>query len=164
MQTIVLTGMMGSGKSTVAELFAKSNKATLIDIDTMLELQEGKSISEIFAQNGEQYFRRIEHEIIMSIFEPEDLIISLGGGAFENKDTRKFLLENSKVVYLKTSPTTIYERIKNNDTRPLLQDDMSIEKIEEILNKRENNYSSAHLTINTDNKTPQQIAWEINND
>lgn len=164
MKTICLTGMMGSGKTTVAEAFAAENKLKIIDIDSIIEEKENKKISEIFETKGEDYFRKVEQDAIFSNFQPEDAIISLGGGAFEDTETRTFLLKNSKVIYLKTSPETILERIKNDNSRPLLCGKMNIESIKQILEKRESNYLSAHKTVLTDNKTPQQIVLEIEND
>lgn len=161
MKTIVLTGMMGAGKTTLAEVLAQKLNIKYIDIDTLIESNEGKKIADIFTQNGETYFRKIEKETIKQITTPTDLVISLGGGALENKDTRDLLLTNTTVIYLKTSPEIIFERIKNNTSRPLLCGNMSVEKIKEILEKREANYQSATLTITTDNKTPEQIADEI---
>jgi shikimate kinase len=164
MKTICLTGMMGSGKTTVAEAFAAEKKLKIIDIDSIIEEKENKKISEIFETKGEDYFRKVEQDAIFSNFQPEDAIISLGGGAFEDTETRTFLLKNSKVIYLKTSPETILERIKNDNSRPLLCGKMNIESIKQILEKRESNYLSAHKTVLTDNKTPQQIVLEIEND
>ena len=161
MKTIVLTGMMGAGKTTLAEVLAQKLNIKYIDIDTLIESNEGKKIADIFTQNGETYFRKIEKETIKQITTPTDLVISLGGGALENKDTRDLLLTQTTVIYLKTSPEIIFERIKNNTSRPLLCGNMSVEKIKEILEKREVNYQSATLTITTDNKTPEQIADEI---
>ena len=162
MKTIILTGMMGAGKTTVAHILGEKLNIKSIDIDTLIEQNEGEKISEIFSNKGEEYFRKIEKETIENIFTPtpENLVISLGGGALENSETREFLLNNSTVIYLKTSPKIIYERIKNNTSRPLLCDNMSVEKITEILEKREANYQSATITITTDNKTPNQIAEE----
>ena len=164
MKTICLTGMMGSGKTTVANIFATEKNLKIIDIDSIIEEKENKKISEIFKTKGEEYFRKVEQDVIFSNFQPEDTIISLGGGAFENTETRTFLLKNSKVIYLKTSPETILERIKNDNSRPLLCGKMNIESIKQILEKRESNYLSAHKTVLTDNKTPQQIVLEIEND
>ena len=163
MKTIILTGMMGAGKTTIAHILGKKLNIKSIDIDTLIEQNEGEKISEIFSNKGEEFFRKIEKETIRNIFtpNPENLVISLGGGALENPETREFLLNNSTVIYLKTSPKIIYERIKNNTSRPLLCDNMSVEKITEILEKREANYQSATITITTDNKTPNQIAEEI---
>ena len=163
MKTIILTGMMGAGKTTIAHILGEKLNIKSIDIDTLIEQNEGEKISKIFSNKGEEYFRKIEKETIRNIFtpDPENLVISLGGGALENPETREFLLNNSTVIYLKTSPKIIYERIKNNTSRPLLCDNMSVEKITEILEKREANYQSATITITTDNKTPNQIAEEI---
>ena len=161
MKTIVLTGMMGSGKTTIAKLLSEKLNIKYIDIDFLIEEKENMKISEIFAQKGENYFRKLEQEIIISSFITENSIISLGGGAFENPETRKFLLNNSTVIYLKTSPEIIYERIKNNTTRPLLCGKMSVEKIKQILKIREKNYESASIIINTNNKTPNRIVEEI---
>ena len=107
MKTIVLTGMSGSGKSSVGKVLAEKYHLKFIDIDEQIVLNEKKSINEIFSENGENYFRALEVQTIKNIFEPENLVISLGGGAFENDRTRNFLLNNSTVIYLQTSPETI---------------------------------------------------------
>ena len=161
MKTIILTGMMGAGKTTVAKILAKKLNIKSIDIDSLIEQNEGEKISEIFSEKGEEYFRKIEKNTIDNIFTRENLVISLGGGALENNETREFLLTNSTVIYLQTSPEIIFERIKSNTERPLLCGNMSVEKISEILEKREKNYQTATYKITTDNKTPDQIAEEI---
>lgn len=161
MKTIILTGMMGSGKSTSGKLLANKLNFNFIDIDKFIEECENLSISKIFDLKGEKYFRQIEKESIQKIFQPQNQVISLGGGAFENKDTRDFLLKNSNVIYLKTSPEIIFQRIKNNNERPLLCNNMSVKKIIEILSQREQNYETAQHTIITDNKTPDEIIKEI---
>ena len=161
MKTIILTGMMGAGKTTIAKLLAEKLNIKAIDIDSLIEQNEREKIAEIFSNKGEEYFRKIEKETIKNIFTPENLIISLGGGALENQETRNILLNNSTVIYLQTSPEIIFERIKSNTERPLLCGNMSVEKISEILEKRIKNYQSATYTITTDNKTPTQIAKEI---
>ena len=91
----------------------------------------------------------------------EICVISLGGGAFENSETRNFLLKNSTVIFLKTSPKIIFERIKTNTLRPLLKNNMTVEKIVEILVRREKNYNTAQIAITTDNKLPNDIVEEI---
>ncbi len=161
MKTITLIGMMGSGKTTLAKFLAQELNICAADIDAEIEANEGLKISEIFAQKGEPYFRKTEAETIKNIFTPEDLILATGGGAFEVPQTRELLLANSNVVYLETSPKVILERIKNNKDRPLLNNNMTIEKITEIIRTREKNYKLAHHKIMTDNKEPAQIAQEI---
>lgn len=161
MKTIVLTGMMGSGKTSIGKLLAKKFNLQFADIDNLIEQQENMSISEIFTLKGEEYFRNIEKIIIRNIFKNSDMVIALGGGAFENKQTRNFLLQNASVIYLQTEPETIFHRLTNDNTRPLLCGNMSIEKINEIIEQRKQNYESASFLINTDNKKPTAIVEEI---
>ncbi len=161
MKTIVLTGMMGSGKTTAAKLLAQKLNLESIDIDALIEQKEKLTISEIFKQKSEKYFRKLEQQTILAVTKPEKQVISLGGGAFEDPKTRKFLLKNTTVIFLEASAETIYERIKNNTSRPLLCDNITKEKISEILEKRKLNYNSAHLKIITDNKTPNTVIKEI---
>ena len=161
MKTIVLTGMSGSGKSTVGKFLSEKTGTFFFDIDEQIVLNEKKSINEIFAKNGENYFREIEAKTIKNIFNPENLIISLGGGAFESEQIRNFLLANSLVIYLKTSPETIWNRLKNTNDRPLLNNNMNSESIGKLLNSRKNNYELAHFTVITDNKNIEEIASEI---
>lgn len=164
MKTICLTGMMGSGKTTVAQLLSEYFRLQFIDIDSLIEKVEGMKISQIFEQKGEKYFRLIEKDIIKKVSKPENMVISLGGGAFEDADTRGFLLNFANVVYLKTAPEVIYERIKNDKSRPLLCDNMSVGKISEIIQKREKNYMKANKIIDTDGKKPEEIVMELCND
>ncbi len=156
---IVLIGMMGSGKTTVGKSLANSLGYSFFDIDEEIEKTENKKISQIFEENGEQYFRKIEAEKIKEFIKKEETVLSLGGGAFEKKETQD-LLKDTITIYLKTNPTTIYERIKDETHRPLLKD-ISMEKINMILEKRIKNYEKAQYEIVTDNKTPQEITNEI---
>lgn len=126
-----------------------------------LDPNEKRTVSEIFQNEGEKYFRNIERETIKKNFTNKDLIISLGGGAFEDQLTQELLLKNSTVIYLKTSPNVILERIKNNTNRPLLKNQMTVEKIQSIILQRQKNYELANITILTDNKNTDKIVEEI---
>lgn len=161
MKTIVLIGMMGSGKTTIGKLLGEKLTLRSIDIDVIIEQNEKKTVSEIFQNEGEKYFRNIERETIKKNFTNKDLIISLGGGAFEDQLTQELLLKNSTVIYLKTSPNVILERIKNNTNRPLLKNQMTVEKIQSIILQRQKNYELANITILTDNKNTDRIVEEI---
>lgn len=161
MKTIILIGMMGAGKSTIGKLLAQKLKVKFIDVDSEIVKNTAMSISDIFSKYGEKYFRDIEANTIKSVFYNKDLVLSLGGGAFENYATREYLIGRTNIIYLKTSPEIIYERIKPDKSRPLLKDDMSVEKINYIINEREKNYELAKFIISTDNKEPEQIADEI---
>ena len=161
MKTIVLIGMMGSGKTTIGKLLGEKLTLRSIDIDVIIEQNEKRTVSEIFQNEGEKYFRNIERETIKKNFTNKDLIISLGGGAFEDQLTQELLLKNSTVIYLKTSPNVILERIKNNTNRPLLRNQMTVEKIQSIILQRQKNYELANITILTDNKNTDKIVEEI---
>lgn len=161
MKTITIIGMMGSGKTTLGKLLGKKLGLESVDIDSAIEEQTGESISEIFSKYGEEHFSTLEKNTIKNIFNSENKIISTGGGAFENKETRDLLINNSIVIYLKTTPEIIFERIKNNTQRPLLKNNMTTDKISEILAGRQKNYELAHHTIVTDNKNPNEIMEEI---
>ena len=103
----------------------------------------------------------MEKNIIKNTFKSFGMVISLGGGAYEDIQTRKVLSGNATVIYLKTEAETIFQRIKNDNTRPLLCDNMSVETIRNIIEKRKQNYESASLIITTDNRNPKFIAEEI---
>ncbi len=161
-KNITLIGMMGCGKTTVAKELSKVlPEYALVDIDEEIEKSTGKKISEIFLKYGEPHFRELEINKIKQFTQNDFQIISAGGGAFENPDNRKRFLENSTVIFLKASPDNIYERIKAETHRPLLKKHFSLEKIQHILSLREKNYQKANYTIDTDNKTPAEIAEKI---
>lgn len=159
---IVLTGMMGAGKSTIGKALSKILKDyTFIDVDNVIVDIEGMTISEIFEKKSEEYFRIIEKEIIQELSQEEDLIIALGGGAYENKETREILEENCKVIYLKSTVDRLFNRIKDDKNRPLLQCENPKSKLEELLKLREPNYIKAEYIIETDNKNIDEITKEI---
>lgn len=161
-KNIVLIGMMGCGKTTTAKELGKIlPDYKFVDIDSEIEKSTQKKISEIFLKHGEPFFRMLEYEKIRLFCKGIKTIISAGGGAFESEENRKIMLENAFVIYLKTSPEEIYERIKNETHRPLLKKNFSIEKITSIMNMRRKNYEKANITVDTTGKTPENIAKEI---
>ncbi len=159
---ITLIGMMGSGKTTTGEELSKLlPDFHYVDIDAEIEKSTQKKISEIFLRHGEPFFRMLESEKIKKFCKEKNYIISAGGGAFESEDNRKIMLETSYVIYLKATPEEIYERIKQENHRPLLKKNFSVEKIASILKLREKNYRKADITINTTGKSPLSAAEEI---
>ena len=114
---IVLIGMMGSGKTTVAKELSKLiPEYSLADIDEEIEKSTGKKISDIFLKYGEAHFRNLEKDKIEKISQQQNQIISLGGGAFENEENRTIILNSSITIYLKTSPQEIFSRVKCKTT------------------------------------------------
>ena len=161
MKTIVLIGMPGVGKSTIGEALANETGLSFADIDNLIEKFAKKTISQIFETGGELYFRELEAKIIAENFEKYN-IISLGGGAFENRLTQALLLANTNVIYLSASVSTLISRLQNEaHTRPLLESGHQVEKLAKLLQIRGINYKLAPFEIMTDNKVTGQVVKEI---
>lgn len=159
---IVLIGMMGAGKSTIgAELAKYLKNYTLIDMDFEIEKRQNTKISEIFKNHGEAYFRELETNLIKELYKKENQIISTGGGVFEKEENRKLLKELGTVFYLKASAEKLFDRIKDQTHRPLLQQGFGAEKIKTILENREVNYEKADIIIDTENELPSNIVERI---
>lgn len=160
---IVLIGFMGSGKSTVGIALSYKMQCILSDTDKMIERKEGRSISELFAAEGENYFRQRETELLQKLKEGKTKqIFSVGGGTPLREENRRLLRELGSVVYLKVSAETVCERLKGDTTRPLLQGDHPMERISALLKQREDIYrEAADITVTVDGKRPAQIAEEI---
>lgn len=158
---IALVGMMGCGKSTIGKLLAEKLNLTFIDTDILIVKKENRSINDIFADSGENYFRGIETSILKNTLVGNNQIISTGGGIIKKEENIKLLKENSIVIYLEADDKTLYERVKNNKERPLLNVDDMQEKITNLLNERVEKYRQAHHTISTTNKEPNEITNEI---
>lgn len=153
---------MGCGKTTIAgEIHLQNSKLNFVDIDEEIEKSTQKKISEIFLKHGEPFFRMLEAEKIKYFCNKNNQVISAGGGAFESPENRTLMLNNGKVVYLKANADEIFNRLKNDTTRPLLKKNFSLERIESLIKLRENNYKKAHIIIDTTGKTPYNIAQEI---
>lgn len=159
---IVLVGMMGAGKSTVAKsLVNLLNDYSFQDVDSLIEQKMGLSISEIFDKYGEQEFRKIESEVIEETCQKNKTIISTGGGAFENPINRKVLLNSGKVFYLYAPSQVLYDRIKTQGDRPLLQCENPELVFINLLDKRDKNYRKADYIIDTTSLSPEQVAREV---
>ena len=155
---IVLVGMPCSGKTTIGSLLAEKLPIyTFIDTDAVIEKTSGLKIYEIFSKYSEDYFRKLEYDTIKLVCTGKNKIISIGGGAFENPDNRATLLNFGKVFYLKTNIETLYNRIANDTTRPLLAKENPKKILEDMLSKREDNYKKAHYTIDTNNLSEDEI-------
>ena len=162
---ITLIGMMGSGKTSCGNILAKKLEISFIDIDTIIELKENSKISEIFNKFGEKYFRSIEEKIIhLKINEclKQNLkaVVSLGGGGFENKKTRNFLLNHTKVIWLNAEIDVLSKRVGNAFNRPMINGNIK-KNIEMLLNKRIKNYQKSHIKINTDNLSINDLCDKI---
>lgn len=159
---ISLIGFMGVGKSTIScELHRQTNRPQF-DTDQMIVEQEGCSIPEIFSNKGESHFRQLETNLIDELGRCEPGIISCGGGMALRDINVKKLHALGEVVLLTAKPETIYERVRHSTDRPLLNGNMNIPHIRNLMEERRPFYEkAATMTISTDGKTAEQIAWEI---
>ncbi|OGH97570.1 MAG: hypothetical protein A2104_03065 [Candidatus Melainabacteria bacterium GWF2_32_7] len=160
-RNIVLIGLMGSGKTTVGNLIAQKLGKNFIDTDVLIEKEAQMTINEIFQLYGETHFRELESKIIKKLSLDSDQIISTGGGSVENQDNLKNLKETGILFYLKASAKKLFERIKNEDNRPLLKNDDPLKTLEKLLEKREKFYTQANFIISTENKQIDEIVNEI---
>ena len=160
---IVLVGMPASGKSTIGALLSKQlPNYTLIDTDSLIEKTTGMKISEIFEKHSEDYFRKLEYDTIKLVCSNGKCkILSIGGGAFENPDSRGTLLRFGKVFYLKSDLDVLYYRVSKDSTRPLLNNENPRQVLENLLKKREQNFLKAHFTIDTSVLSEEEIVEKI---
>jgi len=155
---IVLTGFMGSGKSTVGPLVAKKLGWRFIDADDVIEADAGMPISATFAQNGEADFRAREQATIARLASGDALVLALGGGAIENDATRRLLLEGpgTLLVHLEVSLDTTLDRCRGSEgTRPVLADQTNLAARYE---RRLPLYRMAHVSIPVDSMSPRKVA------
>lgn len=152
---IALIGFMGSGKTTIGKLLSKSLDMKFIDTDRLISSIEKKSVNEIFAQKGQEYFRELERKVILQESSGNNVVISTGGGSILDNTNVKNLKRTCFVVYLNCDVDCLYERLKNSTTRPILNESPDRYKtIEELLNKRKFLYHiSADCVINIDKNT-----------
>lgn len=151
---IALIGFMGSGKTKVGKILAKNLDMKFVDIDRAISIREKKSIPEIFEEKGEAYFRKLERMIIEEESLNNNIVIATGGGVIIDNENIKNLKKTSYVVFLDCDVETIYERVKNNRNRPLLNVENVYEKIQELHSKRQFLYSiSCDYSIKIDKKS-----------
>lgn len=163
MKNIYLVGFMGTGKTAVGKLLASCLKKEFVEMDEVIEKEQRKKIVDIFAQDGEEHFRNLERQLLETLSQKEDLVVSCGGGVV-CKDENLSLLKKTGVVFtLNANEQTIYQRIKSEKHRPLLNVDNPLGKITELLNKRRQYYIKADYVIDTDNLTVKEVIDKIVN-
>ena len=159
-KNLVFLGMMGSGKSSIGSLIAKKLQLNFIDIDNVIENELGLSIKKIFETKGENYFRKFEEKTTLKKLKSSSTVISLGGGAFSNKEIRKEVIKNHISFWLNWNDDILLNRIKNSKKRPLAFNSSENEIID-LIKKRSNIYSKALYKIECDNLTKNEIVKEI---
>lgn len=159
---IVLIGMPGAGKTFIGNKLAKLlMQFSYIDIDGEIEKGTGLTISEIFKNHGEHYFRDLEIKLIKEISQNKNQIISIGGGAFENDENIKALKKSGIIFYLEAPIKELFNRIQNETHRPLINNKNPKQTLKNLLKKREINYLKADFRVNTEQKQAYTILDDI---
>lgn len=159
---IVLIGFMGSGKSTIGKALAQRLNYSFIDSDVLIEDRIKMPISDYFKRYGEEKFRILEEEIISQIALTSEAVIATGGGVVKNPNNISNLKNNGTIFYLKGSPEHIFENVKYDTTRPLLNTGNKLETIKSLLKERSPLYESASdMIIDIDHKSIEEIVVSI---
>ncbi len=160
-KNLTLTGMMGVGKTTIGRKLAKKLNYTFVDMDKIIEKQEGESISSIFKNKGEDYFRKIEKKLTILELKKDNSVISLGGGAFLNSSIRRYSKKHSISFWLDVSFKTLLKRLKKSKNRPLLAKEKTIGSIKKIYFTRKKFYNRADYRIKCKTLNLKQIIEKI---
>lgn len=160
---IVLVGFMGTGKTVVARRLSEKFGRGYVCLDDTIEEIEGKSINRIFEENGESYFRKIEKEVTSKASKLKNVIIDTGGGVVKDNENIRNLKETGVMICLTATPEIIYERIKHEPNRPLLNVSNHKERIQKLLNQRASLYAKADYTIDTSELTIDEVVNKIIN-
>jgi shikimate kinase len=160
-KNIILTGFMGVGKTSVGTRLANDLGYTFVDTDTLIEADQKMPITDIFSKFGETYFRKVEIKIILEVMGRESQVVSTGGGAVIRDENRAAFKKAGFVVCLTARPEVIFERIRRETHRPLLQTPDPIAKIKELLDTRAKFYAQADACIDTSEKSVDTVISEI---
>ena len=159
---VAVYGFMGVGKTTSGALLAEALGYEFIDMDDEIERRTGKTIPEIFMDDGETRFRELERDLVRELSGKDGYVIGCGGGALADLVNAEALRESSTLVYLTASVDEILERTGKEDHRPLLKVDDPRKTVEELIAKRKSVYERyAEVTIDTTGKTPEDVTDEI---
>lgn len=162
-QNLSLIGFMGSGKSTIGKMLADKLNFLFLDTDKLIEYIQGTTISEIFKQHGENFFREIESKVIKKIYNNKNCVFACGGGVFCTAENIEIIRENSFVVYLHMTEPEAYERLKDAKDRPLLLKEADLkQKIAQMMSVRKDIYkNNCDIEIEINRKSPDLIAQDI---
>lgn len=159
---LLLIGFMGTGKSTIARQLSQKLSLPFFEMDQYIAEIEGKEISKIFEENGEAYFRDLETSLLKKLLSKSGTIISCGGGITLCNENIQEMKNHGIVILLTATPETILQRVKYNNSRPILNGKKNIHDISKLMEERKANYlKAADIIISTDSKNLSQICHEI---
>lgn len=159
-RNIVLTGFMGSGKTSVGKITAANLGYDFIDIDSYIEEKHNKKISEIFKEKGEDYFRNIETDAVNELAGRENTVIATGGGTVIKKENIKALRKNGVIIFLYCDASVVMKRVGKDESRPLLKDKTERD-IENMINHRREFYQNNDYEIDVSAITPIEVAKKV---
>jgi shikimate kinase len=161
---VVLVGLMGAGKTTVGQLLAQRLGWTFFDLDVCIETRARKTVAQIFAQEGEDAFRRLEQQLTLELASLDRLVLTPGGGWITQPDTVQQLAADTAVFWLQVSPEEAVRRVQQDATvRPLLQQSDPLVVARRLAQQRNRKYAQLGVPIVTDQRTPAQIVTDILN-
>jgi shikimate kinase len=158
---IALIGFMGAGKTSVGRLVADHLRFDYLDTDEMIQSRTGRTITDIFAKDGEPAFRALEQQVVEELTGRVKTVISTGGGLPVNPQNLASLKTHALVVCLWASPEKIWERVRSQSHRPLLRGPNPQAKIQELLATREPFYRQADVLLNTDIRSVREVAQQV---
>jgi len=161
MVNLALIGFMGTGKTSVGRLLAEQLRFEFLDTDELIQSRTGRTINDIFAQDGEPAFRELERQVVDELATRQQTVISTGGGLPTHPGNLTKLKQHALVVCLWTAPEKIWERVKNQSHRPLLHAADPQQKIRDLLAARAPFYREADVLVNTDQRSAREVAQQI---
>lgn len=161
MRNIVLFGFMGTGKTSVGKKLAAEMNMRFLDMDHVIEEREGRAINDIFATDGEAYFRQLERSLVKELADREGMVIGTGGGVVLNEENISDFAGTGLCVCLNADPQEILKRLENDGSRPLLAEGDKLQKIRDILESRKALYANVPEQIDTDGMTVEDVVSRI---
>lgn len=158
---IYIVGFMGTGKTSVAKQLAKKKGWQFLDLDTLIELREKRTIADIFAKRGEDYFRKVEKRVLKEASKEKRFVVACGGGIVIDEENIRVMKETGRLICLSASPEKILERTQGYTHRPLLNVTEPKKQIELLLKLRAPYYAKAERTIDTSNLAVKEVVEKI---
>lgn len=161
-KNIFLIGFMGTGKTTVSKELARLGEFLELDMDAEIERRQKKTVSEIFTEDGEEYFRNLETGLLKECETKAGFVIACGGGVVLRPENVESMKKSGHIFWLTADPKTVYERVRTGKSRPLLTGHMNIKYISALMELRDGCYQeAADVTVSTDGREPQEVGAEI---
>ena len=161
MRNVVLIGFMGTGKTALAKALSRDLGKKYVSTDDLIEEREGRKINDIFEEEGEAYFRRLEKEVVKEVSRRGDQIVDAGGGVVLDEENMDNLKGTGIVICLWATPEEIWNRTKSSGHRPLLNVEDPMKRIRELLEYRRPYYEKADLQVDTTGKDAGCLVDEI---